>query len=162
MGLNNFAKVDDTKNPTFEESLREGKKVEMAVLSWIKKDYPQAHITEGKFKDYDILIPEINKTVEVKADFMSVKTGRFVIEISMGGKPSGLSSTRSDYWILCDGEVLITTTPSILRELIVTDNLNPVKFTAKGDKKTKTVYLVPVDKLIETSLHHVKYVRCDR
>ena len=50
----------------FQESLTSGQKSENLVLDIIKKKYPKAFLKEGYHKEYDIMIPEINKTVEVK------------------------------------------------------------------------------------------------
>ena len=67
----------------FEESLVSGQKSESIVLDIIKKKYPKAYIMEGYHKEYDIMIPEINETVEVKKDFKSKYTGNIVVEIEM-------------------------------------------------------------------------------
>ena len=62
----------------FEESLISGHESEKIVLNTIKKKYPKAYIVEGYNKEYDIMIPEIDETVEVKKDFKSKYTGNVV------------------------------------------------------------------------------------
>jgi len=41
-----------------------------------------------------------NTTVEVKLDFGTYHTGNFYIEYASRGKPSGISTTEADYWVL--------------------------------------------------------------
>jgi len=41
-----------------------------------------------------------NTTVEVKLDFGTYRTGNFYIEYASRGKPSGVSTTEADYWVL--------------------------------------------------------------
>ena len=77
----------------FQESLTSGQKSENLVLDIIKKKYPKAFLKEGYHKEYDIMIPEINKTVEVKKDFKSQYTGNVVIEVEMNNRPSGLETS---------------------------------------------------------------------
>ena len=50
----------------FEESLISGHESEKIVLNTIKKKYPKAYIVEGYNKEYDIMIPEIDETVETR------------------------------------------------------------------------------------------------
>ena len=81
----------------FEESLISGHESEKIVLNTIKKKYPKAYIVEGYNKEYDIMIPEIDETVEVKKDFKSKYTGNVVVEIEMNNRPSGLMTTSADW-----------------------------------------------------------------
>ena len=46
---------------SFKEDLKIGKEIEEYVLSIIQQKYPKAKIMEGYFKEYDIMIPEIDK-----------------------------------------------------------------------------------------------------
>lgn len=41
-----------------------------------------------------------DKTIEVKFDFACYRTGNFYIEYMSRGKPSGIATTQSDYWML--------------------------------------------------------------
>jgi hypothetical protein len=45
----------------FQQDLQTGKAIEEKVLTIIQKKYPLAVLIDGKFKDYDIFIPENNK-----------------------------------------------------------------------------------------------------
>ena len=53
----------------FAEALADGKGSERIVLHIIKKKYSTAFIRDGYSKEYDIAIPEIDKTIEVKKRF---------------------------------------------------------------------------------------------
>ena len=63
----------------------------------------------GDFK-YDLVLGQLgegwvgkmlsNKTIEVKFDFACYRTGNFYIEYSSRGKPSGIATTKADYWML--------------------------------------------------------------
>lgn len=75
-----------------------GKKGEDFVLQVIQTKYPKAHKIEGKFKPYDIFVPEKETKVEVKTDRMSKTTGNVAIELECYNKPSGLTSTEADFW----------------------------------------------------------------
>ena len=95
----------------FQQDLKTGKAIEEKVLTIIKKKYPLAVLIDGKFKDYDIFIPENNKTVEVKVDLLTGKTGNMLIELYMYGKPSALLATKADYWVFYTGNGFAWTTP---------------------------------------------------
>lgn len=52
----------------FDKDYKDGNNIEKVVLNRILKKHPKAYIKEGLFKGWDIHIPEIDKTVEVKFD----------------------------------------------------------------------------------------------
>ena len=79
-------------NNTFQADLKRGINIEIKALTIIQKKYPSASLI-NKFKGYDIWIPEIHKSVEIKYDPMSNKTGNIVVEIEMFNKPSALITT---------------------------------------------------------------------
>ena len=124
----------------FNTSLKIGKETEKYVLGIIKKKYPSAYIIDGYFKEYDIYIPEIDKSVEVKKDKKSIYTGNIVVEIEFNGKPSALSTTKADYWVFWDERELMWITPEKLREIV--KYMKPAIFTGKGDTLSKKAYLV--------------------
>ena len=110
----------------FYQSLEVGKQSEKIVLNRIKNKYPSAYIKDGYFKDFDIFIPEIDTSVEVKKDFKSQYTGNVVVEILMNGEPSALSTTKADWWVF---------------------HLDDIRFVGKGDCAYKVAYLVKKDYL---------------
>lgn len=128
---------------SFHESLEVGKKSEELVLNRIKNKYPNAYIKDGYFKEFDIFIPEIDTSVEVKKDFMSKYTGNVVVEVQMNGKLSALSTTKADWWVFhLDEEEFIFITPEQIRDMINKENFKSVQFTGKGDYASKIAYLI--------------------
>ena len=128
---------------SFKEDLEAGKKIEEYILKRIQKKYPQAKIMEGYFKEYDIIIPEINKTIEVKSDVKSLHTGNFVVEVEFDGKPSALSTTTADWWVFYDSKAEFWITPELIKHAV--QDLELREFVGKGDTKSKKAYLCPKD-----------------
>ena len=128
---------------SFKEDLEAGKKIEEYILKRIQKKYPQAKLMEGYFKEYDIIIPEIDKTIEVKSDVKSLHTGNFVVEVEFDGKPSALSTTTADWWVFYDSETEFWITPELIRHSV--KELELREFIGKGDTKSKKAYLCPKD-----------------
>ena len=133
----------------FDSDLDIGMDIEKAVLLQLRKKFPCAVQISGKFKGYDIWIPEIHKSVEVKSDQKSQYTGNFLIECEMYGKPSALLSTTADYWVIYDGKEYSWYRPARILECVVRTQLKPSRFTSRGDTEQKLAYLVPVKTLKE-------------
>jgi len=98
---------------------------------------------EGYFKEYDIIIPEIDKTIEVKSDVKSLHTGNFVVEVEFDGKPSALSTTTADWWVFYDSKAEFWITPELIKHAV--KDLELREFVGKGDTKSKKAYLCPKD-----------------
>lgn len=135
---------------TFNEDLASGKEIEHEVCAVLRKKYPKAYVVGGYCKEYDIVIPEIKKTVEVKLDERSHDTGNFLIETEFDGKPSALATTEADIWIIVDKNHYYITQPLtlswLLREVWKDERGKPyisVSFVGTGDKKAKKAYLIP-------------------
>jgi len=85
---------------------------------------------------------------EIKADRLSYKTGNVCIEIANCGRPSGITSTKSDYWgyfvIKPDGYDLYLIPTEELKEMI-----NPKKYKVLrgGDGKKSELILIPISHL---------------
>ena len=131
---------------TFNEDLEVGIAVEQKLVNILLKKYPSTTLVT-KFKGYDIWIPELHKSIEVKFDEKSKQTGNIVIEIEMYDKPSGLLSTTADYWVFYDGDKFISITPKDIIKCIFLLKLNFVEFVGNGDTVKKKAFLVPKDKL---------------
>ena len=127
---------------TFKKDLKAGKIVEEEVCSIIKAKYPKAYVIDGYCPGYDIVVPEIDLKVEVKRDEKSHFTGNYVVETEFDGKPSGLTTTESEWWVFVDKEVFIFITIESLRYLV--GDYKEVKFIGKGDTQEKKAYLIPV------------------
>jgi hypothetical protein len=78
----------------FDKDYEDGNNIEKLVLNLILKKYPKAYIKEGYFKGWDIHIPEIDKTVEVKFDRVAETGKNILIEIESNNEPSGMSTTK--------------------------------------------------------------------
>lgn len=131
----------------FQKSLEIGLKIEEKVLAVLQKKYKSATIVNA-YKGYDIWIPEIHKSVEVKQDYKSKHTGNIVVEIEMYGKPSGLLSTTADFWVFSDHQESFIQMPvrSIFK-CICLNNLKYSEFIGKGDTEPKKAYLIPKEML---------------
>lgn len=128
----------------FSESKKYGDVLENEVLKRIQIKYPKAYIDDKgkKFSDWDIFIPEINKGVEVKGDYMSNQTGNLVVEVEMGGKLSALSITKAKYWVFIEGYRFIWIKPIFIYRFIEQNNYNRINFTGDGDDRSKFAYLI--------------------
>jgi hypothetical protein len=137
-------------NPSevFFRDLERGKAVEEKVLKIIKRKYPCACIVDG-FKGYDIWVPEIHKSIEVKYDPMSNDTGNMFIEIEFNNKASALITTTADYWIFHDDHKYILMTPMEIVNCIFINKLVHVNFIGKGDVKDKKGFLIPKETLFK-------------
>jgi hypothetical protein len=128
----------------FNESLLSGKQSENIILKMVQNKYPKAYIKEGYHKEYDIMIPEIDKTIEVKKDFKSQYTGNVVIEMEMNNRPSGLQTTTADWWVFhLDETEIVWITLERLKEMVEFEDYKLVEFIGEGDEISKQAYLVP-------------------
>lgn len=129
---------------SFNGDKKFGDIIEEEILNIIQKKHPKAKRSadKGKFSDYDIIIPELNKTVEVKGDYRSNETNNLVIEVEMFNKPSALSVTKSDYWIFVDGYKLVWVKPINIYRFLEQSNYSRREITGRGDSFSKMVYLV--------------------
>ena len=133
---------------TFQEDLERGFEVEFAVLEIIQKKYPSASLIHA-YKGYDIWIPELHKSVEVKYDPMSNETGNIVVEIEMNGNLSALSTTTADYWVFHDDHVFVMMKPMSIVNCIFQNKLQYGEFVGQGDTSKKKAFLVPKDLLFQ-------------
>ena len=135
------SKVPKNAGEAFKKDLAAGVETENKVLNRIREEYPKAYQKQGYFKEYDIMIPEIDTTVEVKQDKKSNYTGNIVIEVEMPpGTPSALSTTKADYWLFSDGKYYMWWTPEDLKKLV--KPMRPATFIGNGDDVEKKAYLV--------------------
>ena len=129
-------------NDVFEADLKVGKIYEKIVLEKIHKKYPKAYIQKGYCKEWDIYIPELQIGVEVKSDKKSMHTGNIVIEIEFNNKPSALSTTKAEWWVIYDGIDYNWFTINNIKKCIKDNNLRYATFIGRGDTKQKKAYLI--------------------
>lgn len=127
---------------TFHRDVKAGVHQEKRILAKIQQKYPQSHRIEGYFKDWDIYIPELDIGIEVKSDKKSQDTGNLVIEIEFDNKPSALSTTKAEYWVIYDGINDVWIKPAKIKQCTLDNNLQPVRFVGKGDTKQKKAFLI--------------------
>ena len=130
----------------FEEQYAIWFQAEKLVLSHIQSKYPQAHKTELKTKDWDIFVPELWITIEVKYDKKSEKTGNFLIETFYNWKPSGILTTKSDWWAIVDKWIHYFPT-SYLRNVIKSKKLKQIEFKG-GDNEPMKGFLIKTHDLV--------------
>tara|TARA_R110000824_G_scaffold104232_1_gene247396 strand:+ start:96 stop:569 length:474 start_codon:yes stop_codon:yes gene_type:complete len=137
----------------FELDLQTGKDAEHVILACVQKTYPKAFAIEGSFKAYDLFVPEISAGVEVKVDSMAHKTGNVFIEVSLGGKPSGLMVTLAMYWAYVTNDEVIWFKPERVKDCIVQTNPPMQTYVggngfAQGDETVKEAYLLKRSTLV--------------
>ena len=125
----------------FQKDLSRGIEVELMALAIIQKKYPCATLVNA-YKGYDIWIPELHKSVEVKYDPMSNETGNIVVEIEMNGKLSALSTSTADFWLFYDDHVFFMMNKMDIINCIFQNRLQYVEFVGNGDTVSKKAFLV--------------------
>lgn len=85
--------------------------------------------------------------VEVKRDLKASETGNLAIEVMYRGKPSGISTTKADYWAFVLNNSVIFVPTKIVMELA-----EEGKEIKGGDNKWSTLRLVSISKLLKRML----------
>ena len=83
----------------FHKDLKQGQKYETKCLEYL--DYDSVIHKKGYFKEYDLTIFKNGHPIkiEVKSDRQASKTGNLAIEYECNNNPSGITSTKADYWV---------------------------------------------------------------
>jgi hypothetical protein len=77
------------------------KYIELKICERYSKKYQTPYfLSVGYFKDFDFVDIDKLRKIELKFDIISTRTGNFAIEISYRGYPSGISSTKANYFVL--------------------------------------------------------------
>jgi len=113
-------------------------------------------LSYGKVREQRVADMLQDKKIEVKSERnMWARTGNIAIEYECYGKPSGISSTESDYWFhnLCIGDdtfaTLVFDVPSLKR---IIDNLDEKRTVSGGDNGASRMYLVNLQKLFSSDV----------
>lgn len=138
-------KLKTSSSRAFQKDLLTGQELENKILKSFHKKYPSAVLIPGKFKPYDIFIPEKDLKVEVKVDYKSQETGNIIIELYMFGKPSALLSTKADYWIIHTGVENLWIKPKKILECILLNNIKVQDILGDGDDQAKKACLIPIN-----------------
>jgi len=134
----------------FQKDLATGEVSEQELMNLCREQGKTPMKPKGLFKGYDFFVCETKLAYEVKRDWKSAQTGNVVIETEMPvGKPSGLRTTRADYWIFDLPKCYVFIRVSRLRDLVWMENLKLCEFVGNGDTTKKAAYLAPIPKLHE-------------
>lgn len=132
---------------TFTEDLKFGQIYEEKAKEYFIYDSvvsaPNKRFSEWDFKFFKDGIPT---KVEVKSDTYACNTNNMCIEFKYNGCKSGISTTRSDYYmyfvIKRDGEEDVYQIPTnYIRKLILKNDFRTVK---GGDNYKSEMYLIPI------------------
>lgn len=84
----------------FSNDLQFGKKYEQLALQYLVYDTVE-FAPDKKFSDYDFVTMNNDNIIkyEVKSDRLTHKTGNLAIEYECNKKPSGVSTTKADYYM---------------------------------------------------------------
>lgn len=135
-------------NYNFKKDLERSNKTEVEVVKILKSHFGKAFI-DAKFgeakKEYDIeLITTFQRVrLELKEDFYCKKSGNIAIEFESRGKPSGIETSRSRFWLIKahtpEGWKLLSIKSDTLRKLIKEERY--ARIAKGGDNWTSKMYL---------------------
>lgn len=106
----------------FDKDLASGQVAQDLVLGKLHVKYPSARQVPGNFVFWDIEVPEADITLEVKNDIRAVEKQRYYIETRTKNpwQPSGINTSKSDWWVIYDSQYLIWIKTPYLRILAAT------------------------------------------
>jgi len=89
-----------------------------------------------------------NKKIEVKNDKIAHKSGRVFVEFECRGKPSGITTTQSDFWafVLTTGVVIIVSKDRLTE--LCNNEYNKGNVIRGGDRNTSQGFLINLDDLL--------------
>ena len=99
---------------------------------------------EGELSFADL----VNKKIEVKRDRVAHKTGNLFIEYESRNKPSGIATSKSDFYAYYISDVCILISTEKLKD-ICRKYLNTTKDIKGGDNNTSKGILLPVIELFK-------------
>ena len=137
MGAYNFD-IDLTSAKSVEDKFE-------FMLNSIHYDTTRCHSKEW---DVEAVHPKtgVIKTFEIKNDEMAHKTGNIVVEVESRGKPSGISTTKSDYWAFHFNDRFYIVKTSTLKERML--ELAHRKYVIGGDAGSNTkMHIIKIEEL---------------
>ena len=106
----------------------------------------------GQMKEEELANILVNQPIEVKTDCKWKKTGNLAIEYKSRGKPSGIATTKSEYWAFIldangftEGIIFIPTEKLkiLARRYLKTNTV------FGGDDNTSEMVLVPIEEFVK-------------
>lgn len=136
----------------FKKDLEDGHQAELEVIELLKRTRPLfKNVERCHTKEYDFRGEVWGGyiTFEVKYDLMVEKTGNIAIEYESRGKPSGIATTKANFWVYKFlGRYFLYLT-SELKKHLYEDKGYDRKATG-GDKGSNTkMFLVGVEKFMK-------------
>jgi hypothetical protein len=145
MITNNIIKNDSYQQ--FKRDLAKYTPYEDVLATKLIKYY---NLTDTKYQkcnnnSYDIRLSN-NQTYELKCDVTGQKTGNVFVEHYSRGKPSGILTTKADYYVFSFDLIKYYVIPSIKLKKLITSNC----FKIKHIRSSNTYgHLIPMDIYIE-------------
>jgi hypothetical protein len=130
--------------------LKRGENGEKVIGEFFKRKGFSVKYNPNKNGDYDLMIKKGDKVIslEIKTDeyYLKRKTNNMVFEVSCNGKPSGINSTKADYYIYYfPAEKLF-----YMAKISTIRNILPCCITTfGGDKNLSKLYLVDRDEWVD-------------
>jgi len=138
------------KKDNWENDLPLGEEIEYRLLKYLKKKYPKSKKMKGEFKDYDIEVPEKDIKIEVKRDIGSKNTTNYFIEYECNYNPSGIATTKANYWVIYDEPSFHwIKTPKLI--FLCSSYGKKWEGTPKGGTSNVKAYLIPKEFIIAHS-----------
>ena len=123
------------------------------MLKLIRKTYPEAEMSKGKVKEWDIYIPETDTKIECKYDKASYRYGNLAFEFECSGKPSGIAATESEWWVYQyhdkgekERQVVWFNIDTLKKLCFEAGVIKP-----SGDRKAARCYIIPIKKCLEVA-----------
>ena len=124
----------------FDDDLDLGVSYEKRAVDYF--DHTEYEHKTGYFKDYDLIFDN-NIKVEVKIDRLGMNTGNLCIEYMYNNIESGISSTKSDYYLYfmvgANNEYIYKIPTDKIREAILNNNFRSIDC---GDGRKSKCYLI--------------------
>jgi len=127
----------------FKDDLKTGQQKENEIADYYRDLGLNAVISTGVDKDKDIVI---SGQLEVKYDRLAPQTGNIAIELKCRGKISGLSTTKSNAWVITtDDGAWVCPTESLKHWVkdICHNTFGEWRLTPAGDNLESEVCLLP-------------------
>jgi len=139
----------------FKDSIKIGKKKEHLVKKILEKYFDT--IEENDDYKYDLIVKENSKKIklEIKFDDMFNKTNNFAVEFESRRRPSGITTTESDYWIFVDSKnsIYIIET-KILKKICI----GKKKIQTRCKDSYNRIYLIPKNEFLKKEISLKEFI----
>lgn len=132
---------------TFTSDLSFGRQAETTFANYFDNTPWTATLAPNKkFPDWDVSITSgsSNITFEIKHDRWTPKTGNVAIEIARDDQPTGLYTTKADYFVIRVDDLYYGIKTEILKQYIE-DNAEDLRTQNVGDGYRTLCVLMPFD-----------------